>query len=84
MARGVLKRAPAREWGGGPSSSRSLPASAEEGRSEDLQAKIAAVAFAIFERRGCRHGHDLDDWLEAESLVRLGSDFPDVGTVRDD
>jgi hypothetical protein len=27
---------------------------------------IARRAFEIFCERGCRHGHDLDDWLQAE------------------
>ena len=27
---------------------------------------IALRAYRRFEERGCEHGHDLDDWLEAE------------------
>jgi Protein of unknown function (DUF2934) len=28
--------------------------------------EIAKRAFALFEARGREHGHDLDDWLQAE------------------
>jgi hypothetical protein len=31
---------------------------------------IARRAFEIFERRGRQHGHDADDWLQAEREVR--------------
>jgi len=32
--------------------------------------EIAAEAFLLFEARGCEHGHDVEDWLAAEALVR--------------
>jgi len=32
--------------------------------------EISHVAYELFERRGCVHGHDLEDWLEAERIVR--------------
>ena len=32
--------------------------------------EIAKVAYELFEQRGRMHGHDLEDWLEAERLVR--------------
>lgn len=36
---------------------------------------IATLAYALFEQRGREHGHDLDDWLEAEQrLVGWGQD----------
>jgi hypothetical protein len=31
-----------------------------------IQDAIARRAYEIFEQRGCLHGHDLDDWLQAE------------------
>ena len=34
---------------------------------------IARVAYQLFERRGGEHGHDLEDWLEAERIVRARS-----------
>jgi hypothetical protein len=33
------------------------------------QQRIAEKAHEIYECRGCCHGRDLDDWLEAERLV---------------
>lgn len=32
--------------------------------------EISQVAYELFERRGFVHGHDLEDWLEAERIVR--------------
>jgi len=31
---------------------------------------IARRAFEIFCERGCEHGHNLDDWLQAERELR--------------
>lgn len=36
---------------------------------EDCRKRIAAKAYELWEQRGCRHGHDLEDWLEAEAIV---------------
>jgi len=36
---------------------------------EDLKNEIAARAYEIFDRRGRLPGHDVKDWLEAESQV---------------
>ena len=34
--------------------------------------RIAARAYQIFLERGCQHGHDRDDWLQAEyEVMRL-------------
>jgi len=32
--------------------------------------EVARIAYELFERRGGVHGHDLEDWVEAERLVR--------------
>jgi hypothetical protein len=32
-----------------------------------LQEEIRQRAYALYEKRGRKHGHDLDDWLEAEA-----------------
>ena len=32
--------------------------------------EIARVAYELYEQRGCEPGHELDDWLEAEDIVR--------------
>jgi hypothetical protein len=37
--------------------------------SEDFKKKIAGRAYEIFERRGRAPGHDVDDWLKAESEI---------------
>jgi hypothetical protein len=49
---------------------------------EQFYASIAKKAYELFEGRGSAHGHDVDDWLEAERLVveelrqGLGQDCP--------
>lgn len=35
----------------------------------NLHEEIAVVAYELYETRGCVHGYDLDDWLEAEEIV---------------
>ena len=32
---------------------------------------VARLAFELFLARGAVHGHDLDDWLMAESQLRV-------------
>ena len=32
--------------------------------------EIAKVAYELFERRGRESGHDFEDWLQAERVVR--------------
>ena len=36
---------------------------------EDVQAQIAQKAHELYEQRGRFHGHDFEDWLEAERHV---------------
>ncbi|MEW6324560.1 MAG: DUF2934 domain-containing protein [Nitrospirota bacterium] len=36
---------------------------------EALKQRIAERAYGIYLERGQHHGHDLDDWLEAERLI---------------
>jgi DUF2934 family protein len=38
---------------------------------ESLRQKIAEKAYEIFLRRGQAPGHDVEDWLEAERLLRI-------------
>jgi hypothetical protein len=38
-------------------------------RSEDLHVRIAALAYQLYEQRGCGDGHELEDWLEAERRI---------------
>ena len=34
---------------------------------QQVQLAMAHRAYEMFETRGCEHGHDLEDWLQAES-----------------
>ncbi len=36
---------------------------------KDLYSEIAKIAYEIYVQRGCVHGNDIDQWLEAERLV---------------
>lgn len=36
---------------------------------EELQTDIAKRAYELYERRGWRHGQELNDWLEAEQEI---------------
>jgi hypothetical protein len=36
---------------------------------EDPHERIAAKAYELWEEGGCRHGHDMEDWLDAEAIV---------------
>ena len=36
---------------------------------EDFQDLIRARAYRFYEERGCEHGHDFEDWLQAESEI---------------
>ena len=35
-------------------------------RNPDIQDAIRFCAYGLYEQRGRKHGHDLDDWLQAE------------------
>ncbi len=32
--------------------------------------EVSNVAYELFERRGRVHGHDVEDWVEAQRIVR--------------
>jgi len=36
---------------------------------DQAQPMIAHRAYELYEQRGHRHGHDLEDWLEAERQI---------------
>jgi len=44
--------------------------------------RIAEKAHELYQCRGCCHGHDLDDWLEAERLVLSEIKSQAHGTVQ--
>ena len=35
----------------------------------ELLEKVQKKAFELYEKRGCSHGNDISDWLEAERIV---------------
>jgi sigma54-dependent transcription regulator len=37
------------------------------------QSDVARRAYDLHLARGCRHGHDVDDWLQAERELRAPS-----------
>jgi hypothetical protein len=41
----------------------------DAGSQELTEDIIRARAFQLYEQRGCDHGHDFDDWLQAEAEV---------------
>jgi hypothetical protein len=36
----------------------------------EFNARVARKAYELFERRGRQEGYDVEDWLEAERLVK--------------
>jgi len=45
------------------------------GSGDQHHRRIAAAAFALYERRGRQGGHELDDWLAAEQQVEIPKTF---------
>ena len=43
---------------------------------QELHQRVAGEAYTLFERRGGLHGQDVEDWQEAERLVRTGLEHP--------
>ena len=43
------------------------------------EADIALVAYKRYVARGCAHGHDVDDWVQAERELLGG---PNIGPTR--
>jgi hypothetical protein len=37
---------------------------------EELYIQVATKAYELYQQRGEKHGHDLDDWLTAERRVK--------------
>ena len=35
----------------------------------DLQSQIQRRAYELYEQRGCAHGHEVEDWFQAEREV---------------
>jgi hypothetical protein len=50
----------------------------------EFKQRVAKRAYELFEQRGGGPGHELEDWVQAERLVReelSRDDSPDVGSV---
>ena len=45
------------------------------------QEKIAMRAYEKWVKRGCMHGRDMQDWLEAENELRVEYGMPTVTAV---
>jgi len=37
--------------------------------SEEVRKRIEKKAYELYEQRGCVHGYNLKDWLEAEKII---------------
>lgn len=42
---------------------------------KDLTSMVQKKSYELYEKRGKRPGHAIDDWLEAERIVRQRSRF---------
>ena len=40
------------------------------GQSGSSNSEIAKIAYQLFAERGYKHGHDREDWLKAEAIVK--------------
>jgi Protein of unknown function (DUF2934) len=48
--------------------------SSEDRHKQIIQSTVAKRAYQMFEKRGCKHGFDLQDWMSAEKEL-LRDDF---------
>ena len=46
------------------------------------RAEVARAAYELFQQRGCVDGHDVEDWLQAEAIVRARQARPSVAPRR--
>jgi hypothetical protein len=47
-----------------------------ETRPQTRKEDIADIAYQLFLERGCEHGHDVEDWLKAESRLQSSGSNP--------
>ena len=50
----------------------SASSKAPDSSSRECYEKVAKKAYELYQKRGCKAGHDKEDWYEAERLVRTG------------
>jgi len=43
------------------------------GSDEDILHRVAATAYELYQQRGREDGHDVEDWLKAEAIVKSQS-----------
>jgi hypothetical protein len=64
---------PPTNWGFDMKTQRRSPApissTTQTGSSPELLEQVRLRAYELFEARGGSHGHDLEDWLQAEAEV---------------
>ena len=46
-----------------------LQETAYRSAADDNRTRIEKLAYELYQQRGCRDGHDHEDWLEAERLA---------------
>jgi len=58
-------------------SSSGVDRAAQKGKAafDDLHARINGRAYELYVQRGCRDGHEQEDWLDAEREI-LDREFP--------
>ena len=44
-----------------------------DGSANVTEHDIVRRAYDLYKQRGCEHGHDVDDWLQAERELRASS-----------
>ena len=47
-----------------------VPLAQKAKSNDDLNGKIAQKAYDLYVERGCEHGHDVEDWIRAERIVK--------------
>jgi Spy/CpxP family protein refolding chaperone len=52
-----------------------LPPGTKLDLTKTQEQKIRELAYQLYEERGRSDGHDLDDWLEAEGMIRERGDL---------
>ena len=52
------------------SQGRKTAGSSQQGFTKNEQQEVEKLAYQFFVERGYEHGHDQEDWLRAETIVR--------------
>jgi hypothetical protein len=52
-----------------PKEKNETPQLSSLGSQERTDEIIRMRAYQLFQQRGCEHGHDLEDWLQAEAEI---------------